>query len=81
MKVKSVTYAGKADVYNMEVDETHDFVIQGGMIAHNCADEVRYMCMLNPINPPKAPLPKPKEYDPLDREPIGGQNKYSFFRV
>ena len=51
MKVKSVSYAGKADVYNMEVDETHDFVIQGGVISHNCADEVRYFLMSRPIKP------------------------------
>lgn len=51
MKVKKVTPAGKADVYNMEVDETNDFVIQGGVISHNCADETRYMCMSRPIKP------------------------------
>lgn len=48
---KSVSYAGKADVFNMEVDETHDFVIQGGVISHNCADEVRYFLMSRPIKP------------------------------
>lgn len=51
MKVKSITYAGEADVFNMEVEDTHDFVIQGGVIAHNCSDEVRYMCMSRPIKP------------------------------
>ena len=51
MKVKSVTYAGKADVYNMEVEDTHNFVIQGGVIAHNCPDEIRYMCMSRPVQP------------------------------
>lgn len=49
IKVKSITYAGKADVFNMEVEDTHNFVIQGGVIAHNCADEVRYFCMSRPI--------------------------------
>lgn len=51
MRVKSVKPAGKADVYNMEVDGTHSFVIQGGVISHNCADETRYMCMSRPIKP------------------------------
>ena len=51
MKVKSITYAGKADVYNMEVEDTHNFVIQGGVISHNCADEWRYFCMARPIKP------------------------------
>lgn len=35
----------------MEVEETHDFVIQGGVISHNCADEWRYMCMSRPVAP------------------------------
>ena len=51
MKVKSIAYAGKADVFNMEVEDTHDFVIQGGVISHNCADEARYFCMSRPIKP------------------------------
>lgn len=49
LRVKSVTYAGKADVYNMEVDDTHDFVVNGGFVAHNCYDAVRYMCMAYPM--------------------------------
>ncbi len=49
--MKSIRYAGKADVFNMEVDDTHDFVVQGGIISHNCADEVRYMCMSRPVKP------------------------------
>ena len=49
IKVKSITYAGKADVFNMEVEDTHNFVIQGGVIAHNCVDEIRYMCASIPI--------------------------------
>lgn len=51
MKVKRITRVGKSDVYNMEVDDTHSFVIQGGIISHNCADEVRYFCMSRPIKP------------------------------
>lgn len=46
MKVKTITYAGKADVYNMEVDTTHDFAVENGAIVHNC----RYMCMARPIS-------------------------------
>lgn len=60
MKVKSVSYAGKADVYNMEVEDTHNFVIQGGVISHNCADEFRYFCMTRPIKARVAK--KPDEY-------------------
>lgn len=57
MRIKSITYSGKADVYNMEVEDTHDFVIQGGIISHNCADEWRYFCMSRPIKP-RANVPK-----------------------
>lgn len=67
MKVKSVRYAGKADVYNMEVEGTHDFVVKGGIVAHNCADEWRYICMSRPITPMRE---APKEVyvnDPLNQ--------------
>ena len=67
MKVKSVSYAGKADVFNMEVDETHDFVIQGGVISHNCADETRYMCMSRPVKPIIQPKKQIIISDPLDQ--------------
>lgn len=65
MKIKSIKPAGKADVFNMEVEDTHDFVIQGGVISHNCYDEVRYLCMANPMEPIKAVERKPAVYDPL----------------
>ena len=51
MKVKSIKPAGYANVYNMEVEDTHDFIIQGGVIAHNCADDWRYLCMSRPVSP------------------------------
>lgn len=51
MRVLSVEPVGNADVYNMEVDVTHDFIIQGGVVAHNCLDDARYMCMARPIPP------------------------------
>ena len=51
MKVKSIEYAGKADVYNMEVEDTHNFVVNGGTVVHNCYDEWRYVCMARPIAP------------------------------
>lgn len=70
MKIKSIEYAGKADVYNMEVEDTHSFIIQGGVVSHNCADETRYMCMARPIKPRMAKEPdKYKEsvlYQALD---------------
>ena len=65
MKVAMIIPAGTADVYNMEVDQTHDFAVNGGAIVHNC----RYVCMANPIaaRPPK--VEKIKPYNPLDDDP------------
>ena len=65
MKIKSVSYAGKSDVFNMEVEDTHNFVIQGGVISHNCADESRYFLMTRPIKPRKAPEPDEFKNSPL----------------
>ena len=62
MKIKRITPAGMADTYNMEVEETHDYTIAGGVISHNC----RYVCMENPIAPRKREPAKPKRYNPLD---------------
>ncbi len=30
------------DVYNMEVMGTHNFAVNGGVIVHNCMDDIRY---------------------------------------
>ena len=67
MRIKSVSYAGKADVFNMEVEDTHNFVIQGGVIAHNCADSVRYFLMSKPIKPIIPVERKIILSDPLDQ--------------
>lgn len=45
------------------------------------ADEVRYMCMLNPINPPRAAPKPPKPYDPLEIEPEDNRDAYTFYRI
>lgn len=66
MKVKSITYVGKADVYNMNVEDTHDFVIQGGIVAHNC-DSIRYFCMMRPIAPRIIEEKEVPMYDPLNQ--------------
>ena len=67
VRIKSIKKAGRADVYNMEVEDTHDFVIQGGVIAHNCPDEVRYMCMSRPIKPIIPEKPRIILNDPLNQ--------------
>jgi hypothetical protein len=40
--VKSVSRLGVQDVYNLEVEETHCFAVNGGLIVHNCIDSLRY---------------------------------------
>lgn len=40
--IASIKPCGKAPVYNMEVDEYHNFSVNGGIIVHNCADATRY---------------------------------------
>ena len=62
MKVKAISCVGERDVYNMEVEETHNFVIQGGVVAHNCADETRYFCMMRPVKP-RASVPKDRWHE------------------
>ena len=66
VKIKSIEYAGKADVYNMEVDDTHDFVVNGGFVVHNCYDALKYVCMENPLNPPRMAVWTPPQEDPLN---------------
>lgn len=41
-KVSSIEYIGKADVYNMEVEEYENYSVEGGLIIHNCIDALRY---------------------------------------
>lgn len=66
MKVVRITRVGRRDVYNMEVADTHDFVIQGGVISHNCADESRYFLMSRPVKPLIKEMHESAKFDPLD---------------
>ena len=69
MKVVSVEPIGLDDVYNMEVADTHDFVVNGGMVAHNCYDETRYFLMMHPL-PTRSPV---KKYEPAPFDPFREQ--------
>jgi hypothetical protein len=40
--VIGVEAAGVQPVFNLEVDDTHSFSINGGLVSHNCWDAVRY---------------------------------------
>ena len=49
IKVKSIRYVGKEDVYNMEVENNHNFICNG-IVAHNCIDAMRYALETLTIN-------------------------------
>ncbi len=44
MRIKSITHKGRADVYNLEVPGLHCFIVNGGVVIHNCMDAIRYAC-------------------------------------
>lgn len=68
MKVAKIEYVGKSSVFNMEVEGTHSFIVNNGIVSHNCYDDVRYFCMSRPITPVRKPKPDgPKPYDPFTR--------------
>ena len=66
MRVVGIEYAGKRDVYNMEVAETHDFAVsKSGIIVHNCYDALRYFLMSRPSPSELTKKTAPGEYDPF----------------
>ena len=67
MRVSKIEYAGKASVFNMEVEGTHSFVVNGGIVSHNCYDETRYFLMSRPITPTEKKPRRPPVYDPYNR--------------
>lgn len=81
-KIKKISYAGRADVYNMEVEDTHDFAVNGGVIVHNCYDECRYVCMESPIAPRVQEKQRLIMDDPLDLYRDNRvTDRYDFFRI
>ena len=42
--VAKIEIGPNEDVYNMEVMGTHNFAVNGGVIVHNCMDDIRYFC-------------------------------------
>lgn len=42
VKIKSIKQIEKADVFNMEVETHHNFLVNGGFVVHNCIDAIRY---------------------------------------
>lgn len=67
-EVLSVSPAGRADVYNMEVDKTHNYLVNGGIVAHNCYDAWRYVCMAYPRSAVDPRETRPHKFNPYDDE-------------
>ena len=42
IRVVSIRRLPPEPVYNMEVERTHNFAVNGGLIVHNCIDATRY---------------------------------------
>jgi hypothetical protein len=40
--IKAIRKVDSQPVYNMEVDDNHNFAIADGLIVHNCMDALRY---------------------------------------
>lgn len=47
MKIVKIEKDKPSDVYNMEVEKHHNYIIEGGFILHNC-DGIRYFCAGRP---------------------------------
>lgn len=54
IKIKGIKSIGKEAVYNMEVEEHHNFSVNGGLIVHNCYDSFGYGLILSPRGNSKA---------------------------
>lgn len=59
IKIKSIKPIGKEDVYNMEVENHHNFSVNGGLIVHNCYDSFGYGLLAYHVQKSRA-LPKPE---------------------
>lgn len=67
MKITKIEYAGKRDVFNMEVEGIHSFVVNGGIVAHNCFDETKYFFMMCPIATFEKPKSKRHNRTPFEK--------------
>jgi len=52
VRLVSTTYSGLQDVYNFEVDTTHNYILSNGLVVHNCdiVSQLGMMEVLFPIN-------------------------------
>ena len=60
--IKRITKQGKEPVYNMQVENHHNYSVNGGFILHNC-DALRGFCIMRPIEAVKPPDESWKDED------------------
>ena len=70
-RIAKIEYAGKMDVYNMEVEDTHSFLIEDGIVAHNCYDAIRYFAMSCPMATSVSKHTRGKHYNPFSWDTEG----------
>ena len=51
--VKGITYKGIKPTYNFEVEELHNFLVEGGVVTHNCIDCLSNLTQMSMIAPGK----------------------------
>ena len=56
MKIKAITPAGTEPVYNMTVEEHHNYLIHGGVVLKNC-DAMRYYSVMRTLAAERAIAP------------------------
>lgn len=82
MKVKAILPAGKEPVYNMTVEEFHNYIIHGGIALKNC-DALRYFCVTRTLGAEKAEPNRYSDFDSdqnvsYDEEMTGGEMDRSY---
>ena len=58
-KIKQIVHIGKRDVYNLTVDDVHNYIIQGNVVSKNC-DSLRYFAVWWTLAPKKPAKEKKK---------------------
>lgn len=61
MRIKSIKNIGKQPVYNMTVDNTHNYLLDNGIASHNC-DAVRYFAIYWTLSADRPEKEKKKQW-------------------
>ena len=70
MRIKSIKPAGIEPVYNMTVEEFHNYLIHGGIILKNC-DAARYFAVTRTLGAERVDVPDLPLATDEDGNPVG----------